>query len=446
MASSTGIAFSLDRRRPLAAAALGSGVYVPQRGGGFRPQRPPAPRQQRPAGRIAANPRDVAPPQQRTAVLLQHGIFALKLVAATLAAGTVTLFLANNEDVRPTNPTPPMGAVRLPTAPDNWAMNTSTQYRTAPEAAAVEQDPARSMPSNYPRSVKTLTFTAPSQEIAAAAPPRQLASMPPVAVALPPAQAATEPQAAAQPKLAALSPATPAPTAPPQSGNELSGKPLRYLIGGSAGSGRDTEVTMVSYSTNSPVRNGVSIAYGNLFDELNTRQYGPYLHTSDTAAQYGEGQIDPKGPGWEKNLREQYARRKQQGFKYIELDNPDAYNIKDVIGAIELAATYDLKVIAKNPGITNDPVTYVKHPNVVGIIVEKGAGNAADMDTLRRKAGKPDLPVWFVSFGSGRSWGQSVASSAKSYHNMGVTHSSAGEYGNSIDLQTPSLSNRAASM
>ena len=43
--------------------------------------------------------------------------------------------------------------------------------------------------------------------------------------------------------------------------------------------------------------------------------------------------------------------------------------------AIELAATYDLKVIAKNPGlIGSGAVAYVAHPNVHGIIVERGAG------------------------------------------------------------------------
>ena len=217
----------------------------------------------------------------------------------------------------------------------------------------------------------------------------------------------------------------------------LAGKPLRYLIGGSSGPGHDDEVTMVSYSTNSPVKRGLSIAYCNLFDETNSGKYGPYLHNSDTAKQYNEGQVDPKGAGWEKNLREQYERRRKAGFEYIELDNPDAYNIKDVISAIELAATYDLKVIAKNPGITDDPVRYVSHPNVYGIIVEKGAGGATDMEKLRRRAGKPDLPVWFVAFGSGKGWANSVASSAKNYRNMGVTYSSAGEYGNALDVLQP---------
>src|SRR5262249_42738534 len=187
--------------------------------------------------------------------------------------------------------------------------------------------------------------------------------------------------------------------------NPLAGKPLRYLIGAdSSGPGHDGAVTVVSYDTTRPAQRGISIAYGNLFDEHNTGRYGPYLHTSDTAAQYNEGQIDPRGPGWEKNLREQFTRRKKQGFEYIELDNADAYAISDVTGAIELAASHGLKVIAKNPGLLKGilsqdgrerpdvlsqdgrkrpDVAYVAHPNIHGVIVEKDAGRPADMEALR---------------------------------------------------------------
>ena len=49
----------------------------------------------------------------------------------------------------------------------------------------------------------------------------------------------------------------------------------------------------------------------------------------------------------------------------------------------------------------------------------------------------PTLPVWFVAFGSGRAWAGNVASAAKQYRNMGVTYSSAGEYGNAIDVLVP---------
>jgi hypothetical protein len=390
------------------------------------PQRRTAPRDARPAHWRPPTVPLVAQPQ-RTSSFLPYCTFALKLVAATLAAATVTLFLTHHEGTQSTHPAPPIATIQMPTTAG------SIQYRqaSAPPTEAVDAERDRGIPLNYPRSVKTVRFTAQQQQVAALPTPRTGAA-PQQMAALP----AVNPVAA--PPLAAR------PPAPAPAGNELSGKPLRYLIGGSAGAGNDNEVTMVSYSTSSPVKHGISIAYGNLFEENKTGKYGPYLHTSDTAAQYGEGQIDPHGPGWEKNLREQYERRRNAGFKYIELDNPDAYKIKDVIGAIELAATYNLKVIAKNPGITDDPVRYVSHPNVYGIIVEKGAGNAGEMDTLRRKAGKPDLPVWFVSFGSGRGWGQSVANSAKSYRNMGVTHSSAGEYGNSIDLLTPAQTTRSA--
>jgi hypothetical protein len=62
--------------------------------------------------------------------------------------------------------------------------------------------------------------------------------------------------------------------------------------------------------------------------------------------------IDLRGLGWRRNLTEQFERRKRQGFEYIELDNPDAYSVADVVGAVDLAASYGLKVIAKNPKLS----------------------------------------------------------------------------------------------
>lgn len=222
--------------------------------------------------------------------------------------------------------------------------------------------------------------------------------------------------------------------------NVLIGKSLRYLIGAdSFGWGRDDTVTEVGYDATKPVKYGVSIAYCNLFDENNSGRYKPYLHTSDTASEYNEGQIDPSGPGWTKNLREQFERRRKQGFGYVELDNADAYKVRDVIGAIKLANSYGLKVIAKNPGLlgSSSAKTYVADPNVCGIIVERYAGTPDATDVLRRRAGKPDIPVWFVAFGGGRGWTGRIAKDAKNYHGMGVTYSSAGEYGNVIDILKP---------
>jgi hypothetical protein len=354
-----------------------------------RPARPivrPMVRPARPLHRTVPLQRPLA---QQQFAWLPTGILALKLLAAVIAGAGISMTLWKDD----WNP------ITADTSDNDVYDPALYSSRQASRAYRRERSPVQWEPSwadrgvilNFPRRVQTVKFTPPTRQ--AAAPPLT---------------------------------------------NPLAGKPLRYLIGtDAAGSGRDDEVTMVSYNAAAPVKRGISIAYGNLFDERNTGRYGPYLHTSDTAAQYGEGQIDPRGPGWEKNLREQYERRKKQGFEYIELDNPDAYSAKDVIGAIDLAATYGLKVIAKNPLLVNGAAAYVAHPNVVAAIVEKGAGNPAQMDALRRKAGKPNLPVWFVAFGSGRSWAGSVASSAKQFRHMGVTYSSAGEYGNSIDILSP---------
>jgi hypothetical protein len=382
--------------------------------------RPAAPRMQRPARPLhrqamplyvpqAAARHATAQPQaleQPRKSWLPAATFALKLISSALAGATITLAFwpADRKPVAP----PAIDAGRPTGAPETqvYRRNASSPQDSFRSSAALDAQAERPLPLNYPRRVPTVRFSVPMGHVAYAPD----ATVPPLG----------DLGVGKRPGFGVLA-----------------GKQLRYLIGGSAGQGHDDEVTMVSYSTHSPVKHGVSIAYCNLFDEHNSGKYGPYLHNSDTAKQYNEGQVDPKGEGWEKNLRDQFERRSKAGFEYIELDNPDAYKIKDVIGAIELAATYNLKVIAKNPGITDDPVRYVSHPNVYGIIVEKGAGGASDMERLRKRAGKPDLPVWFVAFGSGRSWAKGVAGNAKSYRNMGVTYSSAGEYGNALDVLNP---------
>jgi len=111
-----------------------------------------------------------------------------------------------------------------------------------------------------------------------------------------------------------------------------------------------------------------------------------------------------------------------------------------VVGAVELAESYGLKVIAKNPGLMDgNPLPYVAHRNVYGIIVEKGAGNAHDMDALRQRAGKPDIPVWFVFFdkrkgaGTGKKAAEQTAGVARQYRGMHVSYSPGGEYTHSVD-------------
>ena len=330
-------------------------------------------------------------------------MLALKLLAGVLAGATITLLLWP-DDEKSGAPRSFMSD-RFDAAFAPYSRE-STVYRSAPQqsqhatrardAKSLDALPEQAIPSNFPRRVQTVKLTPPANSPTAAAP------------------------------------------ASPTAANPLAGKPLRYLIGAQAsGPGRDADVTVVAYGAE-PVKRGISIAYGNLFDEHNTGRYGPYLRTSDTAAQYNEGQIDPRGPGWEKNLREQFERRRKQGFAYIELDNPDAYSVKDVIGAIELAASYGLKVIAKNPLLLRRRRRLLRRASQ-RLWRHRGArrrqcprhGGAAPQG---RQA---DLPVWFVAFGRGRGWAGSVAKAAKHYRNMGVTYSSAGEYGNAIDILPP---------
>ena len=230
--------------------------------------------------------------------------------------------------------------------------------------------------------------------------------------------------------------------------NPFLGLPLDYLIGKDGGTvGQAKRAACVAYDVDSPPSLGPSIAYCNLLDErdsydkdTNQGKFGPYLPQTDTAKKYDEGVPDPDGPGFEANLRDQFQRRQDAGFKFIELDNPDAYSIKDVIRAIDLAQSYGLGVVAKNPGLMGtDADRIIIHPNVFGIIVEKDAGAPRDMDELRRDSLKPDLSIWFVSFGSGLEWVRGVAAvvTSRGYRNMSATWSNDGEYGNSVVILDP---------
>jgi hypothetical protein len=241
--------------------------------------------------------------------------------------------------------------------------------------------------------------------------------------------------------------AAPAPEPEPPSVT-LEGKQLRYLIGGNdTATGADNEVTELSYDATRPPAHGIGVKYGNLFNEKYADQtpaqrarYAPYLEQGDTAEEYNEGQIDPAGQGWHRNLDEQITRAKQQGFTIIEWDNPDSYDMGDVMDAVEFAHNEGLQVLAKNPAIcSGNKIDYIRHAGIVGVIVEKDCGTPDQMSRLRIDAGKPTLPVWFVAFGGGRAWADRMAKSItdNGYSNMGVTYSSQGEYRNSEDVLLP---------
>jgi len=219
-------------------------------------------------------------------------------------------------------------------------------------------------------------------------------------------------------------------------GNPLAGLALDYLIGAENVRARRGRIAEVPY--NAPHPGGLAIGYCNLFDETNSGQFGPYLKTSDTAKQYNEGQIDPEGDGWARNLAVQFNLRRSQGFEYIELDNPDAYYVGDVSAAVAMAGRYGLKVIAKNPAIMDGDCTqYVKMCH--GIIVERDCGTAKVYDNIRRRISKPTMPVWFVYHGAGKLAAKKMENAIRAgdFKNMSVTYSAKGEYGDSWDILLP---------
>jgi lysozyme family protein len=226
--------------------------------------------------------------------------------------------------------------------------------------------------------------------------------------------------------------------------SKITALPLRYLIAveDQLPGYRDV-ITEVGYDAPRPKPPGPAVRYGNLYDQTGTGAYGPYLAGTETADQYDERVVDPKGAGWVKLLSDQCVAARANGFDTIEWDNPDGYGQNDVLNAVQYAASHGLKVLAKNPLICDwDPVPYVKHPAVTGVIVEKDDdATPAVYDDLRRAAGKPNLPIYFVAFKNkredGTAWANTTAKAAVNYLNMWVTMSPDGEYTSSIDVAPP---------
>src|SRR4051812_2522946 len=189
---------------------------------------------------------------------------------------------------------------------------------------------------------------------------------------------------------------------------------LRYLIDlDDQLEGADSEITEVGYEGPKP-KHGIGARYCNLYDQTGTDKYGPYLEATDTAEDYSERVVNPNGAGWNRLLKDQCDDALKNKFGIIEWDNPDGYPLRAVMGAVEYAYSRKLLIIAKNPLLcTGNPVPYVSHPGVIGVVVERGAGECLTMDELRKRAGKPMLPIWFVAFNAdgknGESWIRSIA-------------------------------------
>lgn len=224
--------------------------------------------------------------------------------------------------------------------------------------------------------------------------------------------------------------------------NPLVGKPLHYLIDLDSAPGADGVITEVGFDATRTPQKGIGIRYGNLLDQTNTGSFGPYLKASDTAQEYGERVIDPKGKGWHNSLIRQFNRAIAQGFKYMELDNPDSYSLAANLDALDLAQKFGLKIVAKNPGLVDPGMDqYIRHPAIVGIIVERGAGTPDSMDRLRKANKLPMLPVWLVAFdrggkSKGWAWANTVAPAARRL-GMGLTYSGGSEYGSAVDIVKP---------
>jgi lysozyme family protein len=221
----------------------------------------------------------------------------------------------------------------------------------------------------------------------------------------------------------------------------MTATPLRYLIAvDDQLQGVPGEMIEVGYDGPKP-KIGGAVRYCNLFDQTGTGKYGPYLTATDTAAEYDELVVDPKGAGWKKLLADQCAAAEFADFDTIEFDNPDGYTAAAVLSAVQYAADQGLRVLAKNPLLCDwDAVPYVKHPAVTGVVVEEDEVDAtpAAYDVLRKQAGKPQLPIYFVAFKDrkkdGTAWATATAKAAAKYSNMFVTMSADGEYTSSMDV------------
>jgi hypothetical protein len=216
---------------------------------------------------------------------------------------------------------------------------------------------------------------------------------------------------------------------------ELYGIPLRYFKDRPKDNpykGSRDEVVLVGYNADRLPLSGIPVKYCTLLDHEEGGRCGPYLAPKVP---------DPKQNGYYRNIHNQLELAQHQRFKLIEWDHADNEHFEefDVKRAIDLALVYQIGVLFKNPGAIKkyDPTPHIKHPNIYGIIVEKECGSVMAMDSLRRAAGKPYLPIWFVAFGD-RHWADLAAIDAAKYTNVGVTFSPTGEYQDSIDILVPS--------
>lgn len=213
--------------------------------------------------------------------------------------------------------------------------------------------------------------------------------------------------------------------------NSLAGKPLRYFIGADHAVAVPGAVVEAPYGAAPPPG---GIWYCNLYDQTKTGSYGPYLPDTETSKKYGEKVVDPNGPRWNAFIADQLALVPANDV--VEWDNCDGYALATVLAVYDFTQRRAINVVAKNPSGSNQ----VLPPCVVGVVQEHDDSvTAASLHALRLAAGKPDLPLRFVTFAGepgGEQWARQVAADAMRLRlvEVGVTFDHAkDEYGGDVE-------------
>jgi hypothetical protein len=217
--------------------------------------------------------------------------------------------------------------------------------------------------------------------------------------------------------------------------NDLTAKPLKYLIALEQAEGDLVEVGYDAHATSGTI----PAKYCNTRDEKDSGRYAPYLPPDDIESEYGEPAPDPNYPGFWNNLHTQLDRAVDQGFHYVELDNLDTYDVDVALKCFDSCAARGLEVFVKNPMLVlGEPRRLLEHAAAVLVIVEESCGAPAAMNHLRSQAGKPNLPIRFVSYGDDN-WARDCANIIRlaGFVDMGVTHSPVGEYASSENVLVP---------
>lgn len=209
-------------------------------------------------------------------------------------------------------------------------------------------------------------------------------------------------------------------------------------------------VNVIPYDRGRLSTDSNAIAYGNLFDELCTGRYGPYMEQTEIAKVYNELAPHEDGPGFMANVRDQVEERLRQGYVFMELDNAEAFSLAAINRALEYCHLRKVGVLAKNAfnlceeqneRVGGAGVAYLANANICGCIVELDSGTPVHYNALRNAAQKPNLPIWFVGFGGGEAWYELKHTADMictfRYHNMSVSWSQGGRYKTSKQILLP---------